>query len=146
MRPVRLLPILLAAALPLAAQTRVPTEPLLQRPWLDWDRGQYDDAIDGYLEVLNGPRGAELEGQIAEQTGELNPVRQIAPDGARIAVSRDGRWLSYVVPENGAPVTRIVSLPEGIVTATLPTTLTALLDSGRVAYVVRRLNSDVEAA
>ncbi len=147
MRPTRLLlPLLLAGALPLAAQSRVPDEPLLQRPFLDWDRGAYDDALDGYLEVLNGPRGAELKDQIAELTGELHPVTQIAPNGARLAASADGRWLTFLVVENGAQVTKVHALPGGALTATLPSNLTALLDSGRVAYVARRVTPEVEAA
>ena len=140
------LPALFLAALPGAAQSRLPEDPALHASWLAWGRGDYDEALAGYLRVLEGPRGTALTEAIAGLTGELHPVSEIAPDGRALTMSPDGRWASFEVAEQGKTVTKLVSLPEGGVTTTLPGIGAALLGRDRLAYIVPRVTPEVEAA
>src|SRR5688572_11071743 len=93
LRPVAIVAgLLLCAAVrvtPLAAQLRMPAEPELHEPFVAWDRGHYDVALEGYLRALGGPRGAALAEQIALLTGELYPVREVARDGRALRMGPD---------------------------------------------------------
>ncbi|MBW3534429.1 MAG: M20/M25/M40 family metallo-hydrolase [Gemmatimonadetes bacterium] len=137
-RPTRSL-LLLAAALPapavLAAQAHpMPTRDALLAPWLAWEEGRYDDALEGYLRALEAPGGEALVGAVAGLTGESFESRELAPDGSGLRVAGDGRWASWEVVEDGRTLTRVVDLANGqAVVATLPGGGAAFVDDG-VAY------------
>ncbi len=141
-----LLPALLWAASPLAAQTRLPDDLALQAPWAAWDAGDYPTALRGYLALLDGPRAAEIKDRIALLTGETHPVAEVAPNGGRLAVAPAGRWATFQVTENGAVVTKLMSLPDGRIAGSLAAQTTALMAGGRIAYLVRRTTPAGEVA
>ena len=145
-----LAPLLLVAAALVAASGAaaqgLPDDPDLQEPYLAWDRGDYPEAMRGYLRVLDGPRGAELKDRVARLTGELHPVMEIAPDGSGLAMGPDGRAATFRVVERGVTVTKVVAMPQGTVTATVPSAITALLGDGLIAYTRVRVTPDVDLA
>lgn len=112
----------------------LPSDPDLRAPYLAWDRGDYPEAMRGYLALLDGPRGAELKDAIARLTGELHPVVEVAPNGEGLAMAPDGRAATFRVVESGATVTKVVAMPQGRVVATVPSAVTALLGEGMIAY------------
>jgi len=123
-------------ALPAGAQ--LPEDSRLQDAYFAWDRGEYDDALAGYLQVLTGPGGeAHLE-EIALLTGELFRVDELAFDGrSGLRVAPNSRYASYETQEDGESVTRIVDLDaDGRTVLTLQATGAALTAGGEVAYVV----------
>ena len=79
----------------------------LESAALAWDRGDYVAALTAYLQVLNGPAGAESLPAIALQTGELFKTIELTRDGDAPEFSPDGR---YVVYETGAQPARTIRL------------------------------------
>ena len=73
----------------------MPDHPALQEAYLAWDRGDYPDALRGYLDVLKGAEGVAHLEEIARLTGEVFKVTEVAPDGAGVTVSPDGRFGTY---------------------------------------------------
>jgi hypothetical protein len=138
---------MLAVARPASAQLPpAPEDPRLLDALLAWDRGDYPDALRGYLDVLRGPDGEALTREVARLTGEVHPVRELAPDGGRLVMAPDGALLAYVVAEGEEEVTRLVDLATGDVVATLPGVGALLGGGGAVAYPQVSETPEVEGA
>ena len=84
----------------------MPEAPALQDAYLAWDRGDYPEAVRGYLEVLRGGEGlAHLE-EIALLTGELFKVTEITTDGRGVARASVKRVRNSTRPRCGADRSR----------------------------------------
>ncbi len=62
---------------------------------LAWDAGEYVQALEGFLAVLEGEYSDDLFDQIALITGELYRTVDIAKDGRNLRFSPDGRLVAY---------------------------------------------------
>jgi hypothetical protein len=60
-----------------------------------WERGDYIDALNGYIQLLNAPGGETFLEPIALTTGELYETRELTSDGRAPRFSPDGRFLVY---------------------------------------------------
>ncbi|MFO7767465.1 MAG: M20/M25/M40 family metallo-hydrolase, partial [bacterium] len=78
---------------------------------LAWDAGDYISALEGFSEVLRGPGESDHREEIALITGELYPVRAIAPDGRSLYLSPGGRFAAWNAPDDGD--TRVVDISDG---------------------------------
>lgn len=102
-----------------------------------WDRGEYVSALNGYIQILNGPEGdAHLEA-IAARTGELFRTDELTPDGRAGRFSPDSR---YIVFETGLETSRRTRIlrndGERALVAELPgISATFSPDAARVAYL-----------
>lgn len=96
-----------------AQEPSMPDHPALQEAYLAWDRGDYPDALRGYLDVLKGAEGVAHLEEIARLTGEVFKVTEVAPDGAGVTVSPDGRFGTYRIAGPDGPVTKLVDLATG---------------------------------
>lgn len=137
---------LAAAAAPAVAQDRpwsLPDDSTLLEGWLAWDRGEYPSALEHYLEALQADAGHAAE--IASLTGEVFTTTEIAKDGGDIRVSSDGLYMSFVVEEDGADVTKVVEVASGEVVRTMATTELALGPGGQMAWLSMEAPS-IEAA
>jgi hypothetical protein len=125
----------LGLAAPVGAQ-RFPDDARLQEAFIAWDRGDYPDAIQAYLAVLNGPDGARHLEEIARLTGELYVVDEVTPRGlVTLRLGPSGRFVSFRFEEDGRALTRVTDLAAGGRTvATIDAATTALM-TGAVAYV-----------
>jgi hypothetical protein len=123
-----------------------PEDPRLLDAFLAWDRGEYPVAVRGYLNVLRAPGGEAFTREVAHLTGEVHPVRELAPDGRALAVAPDGALLAFTVTEGEQEVTRLVDLVSGEVVATLPGGDAVLGNDGAVAYLQVIETPQVEAA
>ena len=61
----------------------------------EWERGDYIDALNGYIQLLNAPGGEKFLEPIALTTGELFETRELTGDGRAARFSPDGRFLVY---------------------------------------------------
>jgi hypothetical protein len=68
-----------------------------------WRRGDYVVALNGYIQLLNGPGGDDYLERIALTTGELYRSHEITNDGRAGRFSPDGR---YIVYETGLETSR----------------------------------------
>jgi len=131
------IPLLLTSvALPAAAQDRpwsLPDDPTLLEGWLAWDRGEYPTALEHYMQALQANPAHAAE--IAALTGEVWTTTEIAPDGGDMQVAPDGRYMSFIVEEGGADVTKVVEVATGEVVATLASDRVALGPDGQVAWL-----------
>jgi len=128
----------LALPFPVAGQSPpLPSDARLQEAYFAWDRGDYVEAQEGYLAVLNGPDGSAHLEEIALLTGELFVVDELAPDGrAGLKVSPTGQYALYETSEEGRGVTRVVDLQgEGRTIATLPGVGATFVGLRAVAYL-----------
>lgn len=115
----------------------MPDHPQLRDGFLAWDRGDYPTALRAYLDVLNGPSGAEHVREIALLTGEIFRVIEVAADGTNVRVAPDGSIGTFEVVEGGGRVTRLVDLGSGAVVSQgggLSGGGAVLGSSGNVAY------------
>jgi len=64
-----------------------------------WDRGDYVASMRHAERILTTPGGEALLERVALLTGELYPVREVAPDGRAVRWSPDGRHAAW---ETGA--------------------------------------------
>src|SRR5215813_13506353 len=60
-----------------------------------WQRGDYTAALNGFIQILNGPKGDTYVDRIAEITGELYRSTELTPDGRAARFSPDGRYIVY---------------------------------------------------
>ncbi len=77
------------------------TDAALQRARVDWEDGDYIDALTVYQELLAGADAPRVLQTIALQTGEWFQSTELTTDGAFPAFSPDGRWFSF---ETGASI------------------------------------------
>lgn len=77
------------------------TDAALERAHVDWNEGDYIDALTTYQELLAGADAPRVLQTIALQTGEWFRSTELTSDGAYPAFSPDGRWLSF---ETGASI------------------------------------------
>src|SRR4029450_6929053 len=73
-----------------------------------WQRGDYIDALNGYIQVLNAPGGDAYLERIALTTGGLDRTRELTADGRSGRFSPDGRFLVYETGLETSRRTRIL--------------------------------------
>ncbi len=95
------------------ADAQLTPSPSLHDAYFAWDEGRYPESMEAYLEVLRGPGGEELVGEIARLTGEVHPVRAVDDDGQGVSVSPDGTQLLWSRELNGGWVTRVEPISGG---------------------------------
>ncbi|HEY7286226.1 MAG TPA: hypothetical protein VH497_12320, partial [Vicinamibacterales bacterium] len=74
-----------------------------------WQRGDYITALNGYIQLLNGPGGEAFTERIAEATGGLFRTVELTTDGRRGRFSPDGRYIAYETGLETSRRTRIVT-------------------------------------
>jgi hypothetical protein len=124
----------ISASPSLAQVLPMPEHTTLREGFLAWDRGDYPDALRAYLEVLNGPDGAEHVEEIALLTGEPYAVTEVAVHGTGIAMAPDGSSGTFQVVEDGVTVTKLIDLESGLLVETLRTGRVTLGPDGAIAY------------
>jgi hypothetical protein len=131
-----LLAVLLVPAGPALGQysTVRPSAPL-EAAYFAWDEGRYIDAMEGYLAALSGPGGEALRREAALLTGELHPVTERDPDGRFLAVSPDGRWVSWAHRRDEDSWETRIEPAAGGARVVLPSRQVALSAGGRAAWV-----------
>ncbi len=109
-----------------------------------WQRGDYVTALNGYIQLLNGPGGDAFTERIAQVTGELYRTVELTPDGRRGRFSPDGRYIVYETGLETSRRTRIVTNDDrrALVADLGGVSATFTRDSSKVAYL--RIN-DTEA-
>ncbi len=100
-----------------------------------WDAGDYIDAIEGFLAILEAPEGDRFLEDIALITGELYTTREIAPDGANIRISPDGALAAYETRGPDGVTTHVTRLQGGRTMDIDGTGLVFSPASDRVAYL-----------
>jgi hypothetical protein len=75
--------------------------------WYAWADGDYPAALAGFERVLIGSARDRFVEPIALLTGELYRTLPIAPDGAAVRWSADGRFASFT--SNGGRTTHILA-------------------------------------
>ncbi len=141
--------IALAVAPAALAQPPAPLAPTLQARYdsaaVAWDAGAYPDALARFDRLLAGPDAEAVRVPLALITGERYRTTELAPDGARLRWSPDGRLAAYtagrttaVVDVSGArPVPRFQITGSGL--AFSP-------DSRRAAYFALVDTPEIRAA
>src|SRR2546423_10535174 len=71
------------------------TMPTYDSAYYAWQSGNYPEALQRFEKMLTGPKAAEVLEPIALVTGELYVTTDVAPDGAQVRLSRDGKMLRY---------------------------------------------------
>ncbi len=130
-----------AAQLPAA-----PEDPRLFDAFLAWDKGDYPAALAGYLDVLQGSDGERLAPEVARLTGDVWEVRELAPDGRGLAMSPDGRLVSFEVTVDDSTVTRVVQVADGALVATLEGRGAAFGPDGKLIYLKVHDTQELEVA
>ena len=105
--------LLVAAALTLSAALSGNTgSSALAEADLAWQRGDYPNALEGYLALLDSPDRDAVLPRIALQTGELFTTIELTADGDAPAFSPDGRFLTYEVGRGMARRTRVARVDD----------------------------------
>jgi hypothetical protein len=102
-----------------------------------WDRGDYADALRGYLDLFDAPGADRLLPAIALRTGELFQTIALTDNGGAPQFSPDGRHLAYEVGRGPGRRTRLarVGTPTAV-EAELPGHTASFAPDGRhVAYL-----------
>ncbi|MFC2166869.1 M28 family peptidase [Acidobacteriota bacterium] len=79
-----------------------------------WDQGHYIQSLEGFKDLLSRQDADAWFDKIALATGELYPVREIAPDGQNIRFSPDGSSAVFDVTQEDTVVTKILNLNETV--------------------------------
>lgn len=143
------LTVALFASGPASAQDRpwsLPDDPTILAGFLAWDRGEYPEALRHYLDALNTSVSPDRLREIAQLTGEIYTTTEVAPDGGDLEMGPDGQFMSFVVDEDGEPVTKIVSVSSGQVVATLEGSGAAISAEGEVAYLAAGMGAETVRA
>jgi len=77
-----------------------------------WDRGDYIQSLEGFKNLLSRQDAETWFDNIALTTGELYPVREVAPDGQNIRFSPDGLSAVYEVNQEDRIFTKIANLKD----------------------------------
>ncbi len=114
----------------------------------DWDRGDYISSLQGLIEILTKENERLPFDDIALLTGELFPVKEVAPDGRNVRFSSNGVWILFEVTTDDRSVTHLVPLNEqeenGMIFA--GTNLVISSNGSQVVYLVRRQTEDAAKA
>jgi len=113
-----------------------------------WQRGDYVTALNGYIQLLNGPGGDAFTDRIAQTTGELYRTFEITADGRRGRFSPDGRYIVYETGLETSRRTRIVSNDDRrtLVADLAGVSATFTRDGSKVAYLRINDTDDVRKA
>ena len=125
---------LAACFVPVSGHAQTSPSPVLQDAYFAWDEGDYVEAMEGYLDVLEGPDGQRYAEEVAELTGERHPVREVDDDGRNPAISPDGAYLAWEREVDGEGRTRVESLAGSGERQELRGTGVALLPEGVAAW------------
>ncbi|MCJ7580820.1 MAG: hypothetical protein MUP98_09845, partial [Candidatus Aminicenantes bacterium] len=82
-----------------------------------WDRGDYIQSLEGFKKILSRQDAETWFDSVALITGELYPVREIAPDGQNIRFSPNGSFAVFEVNQEETVVTKILNLDETVQSA-----------------------------
>jgi Tol biopolymer transport system component len=80
--------------------------------YLKWDAGNYIEALEDFLEILNGPYADLYFNEIATLTGELYIVNEISEDGRNPVFSPDNRHFAWEENDSGFITTKIAQISE----------------------------------
>jgi len=80
--------------------------------YLKWDAGNYIEALEEFLEILNGPDAELYFNEIATLTGELYIVNEISEDGRNPVFSPDNRHFAWEENDSGFMTTKIARISE----------------------------------
>jgi|GEM_PF-4199600 len=80
--------------------------------YLKWDAGNYTEALEDFLEILNGPDADLYFNEIATLTGELYIVNEISEDGRNPVFSPDNRHFAWEENDSGFITTKIARISE----------------------------------
>ena len=80
--------------------------------YLKWDAGNYIEALEDFLDILNGPESDLYFDDIATLTGELYKVNEISEDGRNPVFSPDNRHFSWQENDGGFITTKIARISE----------------------------------
>ncbi len=113
-----------------------------------WQRGDYVTALNGYIQLLNGPRGDAFTERIAQATGELYRTVELTPDGRRGRFSPDSRYIVYETGLETSRRTRIVTNDDRrtLVADLGGVSATFTRDSSKVAYLKIKDTEDIRTA
>jgi len=109
-----------------------------------WDRGDYIQSLEGFMDLLSRQDAEAWFDDIALITGELYPVREVAPNGQNIRFSPDGSSAVFDVTQENRVVTKIVRLDETIqsVQTIEGKNLVLSLDESLAVYLVQRTSEE----
>ena len=98
------------AAAPHSAQAQRPAPALAAHDSarIDWERGNYVDALTRWEWLLSSGSASEVLKDIALTTGEWHPAREVSEDGRTPRWSPDGSLLAYTTSLSGSAETRVV--------------------------------------
>jgi hypothetical protein len=113
-----------------------------------WQRGDYIAALNGFIQILNGPRADEYFERIALLTGELYRTAELTADGRAGRFSRDGRYILYETGLEASRRTRIVRNDHSrqLVAELAGVSAVFNADSSRLAYLKINETPDIVAA
>lgn len=111
-----------------------------------WDDGDYADALEGFLAVLEMPGGERYLEQIALISGELYVTEEVAVDGRNIRISADGAYAAYETTGEEGTVTHVTRLSSDQTLAVDGSGLIFSPLSDRAAYLGIRETAELTAA
>ena len=113
-----------------------------------WRRGDYVAALNGFIQLLNGPRGSEYLDRIALTTGELYRSHELTSDGRAGRFSPDGRYIVYETGLETSRRTRILrnDHSRALVAELAGVSATFNADSSKVAYLRILQTADIASA
>ena len=132
----------LTAILILAQSVAVQASDPYTQAYLKWDAGNYIEALEEFLEILDGPDADLYFDDIAKLTGEIYKVDQLSIDGDNPVFSPDNRHFSWEEEADGETKIHISRVYNGEVENLHTTTGHSMIFSpdGRQG-VIKRTNS-----
>jgi hypothetical protein len=110
MQSVRLF--ILAAILTLSYSLSAYASDPYTQAYLKWDAGNYIEALEDFLEILNSPDADLYFDDIATLTGELYKVNEISEDGRNPVFSPDNLHFAWEENNGGFITTKIARISE----------------------------------
>ncbi len=117
------------------ATAQIQPSAALQEAYFAWDSGDYVQAMEGYLRVLEGAGGEDYAVEVALLTGEVHRVREVDDDGRRLGISPDGTRLLWERELEDGWVTRIERLSGAGGRVEIRARSVALSAGGRAAWL-----------
>jgi len=113
-----------------------------------WDRGDYIQSLEGFKDLLSRQDAEARFDDIALTTGELYPVREVAPDGQNIRFSPDGTSAVFEVTQEDKGITKIVHFDETMknVQTIEGKNLVLSFDGSLAVYLVQRTSEEAHQA